>query len=136
MKKIGATWVIVIFVVGVLLGTVGGAAFVTWKVMRFEADAVTQSVAENAMGVMPALLALGGKDVESRIDKFEKAARIQIIGSIVAMHFSLRFVTEEKGKYVEGVLRHIAANRAKLKVGMYGDPVRNDIEEILKEYAE
>jgi len=136
MKRIGATWVLVGFVVGVLLGATGGALLVTWKVMRFEADAITQSVAENAMGVIPALAALDEEEVELRLERFESAARTQIIGSIVAMHFSLRYVTEEKGKYIEGVLRHIAANREKLRVGKYGDPARNDIEDILKVYVE
>ena len=135
-KEFGITWVIVVLIIGVVSGAAGGALLVTWKVMRFEADAITQSVAENAMGVIPELIALDEEETEARLAKFESAARSQIIGSIVALHFSLRYVTEEKRKSIEGVLRHIAANRDKLKVGKYGDPPRDDIENILKAYDE
>jgi len=54
----------------------------------------------------------------------------------VALHVSLRFLNNERKPHIEEVLRSIAANREKLKIGRFGEPPRDDIEEILNVYAE
>jgi len=135
-KSFGPAWLVIVLILGVLMGAAGGALFVTWKVAGYETDAIAQSVAENAMGVIPALAALGEDDSELRLERFESAARTQITASIVTLHFGLRYASDEKRDYFEDVLRHIARIREKLKIGAYSAPPRQDIEDILRTYVE
>ena len=134
MKRIGIAWVLAIFCVGILLGAAGGALLVTWKVMRFEADAITDAVADSTGKASWLLVVLNEEDFEKRLELVESTARAQTITGALTLHFNLPHLSDKKRKYVEGVLKSVASNREKLRIGNFSDPPRSDIDDILKLY--
>lgn len=136
MKKIGIVWVAAICVVSILLGALGGALLVTWKVIRFEADAVTHVAADATLNVASLLVMLDEEDFEKRIELFESLARSQTVVGVLNLHYNLQHLSEEKKQYVQSVLKGIATKRERLKIGNFADPPQAHIEEILKQYSE
>ena len=47
-KKLGHLWVVAIFTIGLVIGGLGGALFVTVKTVRFEADVMTRAIADHS----------------------------------------------------------------------------------------
>lgn len=136
MKKITIFWITLSFVTGLTVGGLGGALFVLAEKMRYETDAIATAFAENVLSVTSPLIVINDKEGAARIDAFEAAARTIVIAGVGSLHVALRFMSDEKKPYIEGVLRGIAKNREKLKIGRFGEPSRDDIEEILNEYAD
>jgi len=136
MKKIGAAWVVAIFVVGVVIGALGGALIVTWEVSRFETDAIAHAVADSTFSTVPILIAFNEESVDKRLALIESAARSQLTAGIVVMHVSMSMVSDEKKNSFHEILRSIASKREKLKVGKFSDPPLEHIEEILAAYAD
>ena len=123
------------FIVGAIVGGASGALFVTWKVLGYETDAMAMSVAESTYSVVPAILALNSDDQDLQFQLFEAAARTQLNSGISALHASIRLLSEERRKHIQGVLKSISANREKLSLGEFDNPPKPHIEEILAQYS-
>ena len=94
------------------------------------------AVAETTFSVTTPLIMINDKDGAARIDAFETAARPMVVAGVASLHVSLQVLTDEKKRYIEGVLRRIAANREKLKIGRFSEPPLEHTEEILNKYAD
>ena len=134
-KKFGVSWIIVVFIVGVFFGAAGGALFVTWKVIRFETDAIASAVAETTFSMVPPVAALNGENEEERLKLFESAARTRLNGGVLTLHASLPMLSEEKRVQITNILISISRNREKLALGRFESPPRDHIEEILAIYS-
>ncbi len=136
MKKIGVVWVVTLFLVGILLGGSVGALYVSWNVTRFEADAITQAVAESALGLLPLVVALRQEGTEERLNLFESGARAQLNGNVVSLHTSLPMLSGLQRRRIADILFSIANKREKLGLGRFDSPPKSHIEDILSGYSE
>ena len=136
MKKIGAAWVVAIFVVGVVIGALGGALLVTWEVLRFEADAMTSAAVDTTGSQVSILVAFNEENFDKQMNLIESVTRIHLISGILTLHLNMPVLSDEKRQAVTGTLKYIALNREKLKIGRFAEPPHDRIEEILAAYAD
>ncbi|MCH8142720.1 MAG: hypothetical protein IH908_14110 [Proteobacteria bacterium] len=136
MKKIGLAWVVAIFVVGIVIGALGGALIVTVKNMRFETSVLTLAVADSSFSVVPTLLAFNEANLDKKLHLIESAARGQLNAGIVVMHSNMQIVSDEERDTLQGILRSITSKRERLKIGQFDDPPKDHIEDILAAYAD
>lgn len=136
MKKVSAAWVVAVFVMGVVVGALGGALIVILEVQRYEADAIAFAVADSTFSTVPTLIAFDEESADKRLALIESAARSQLTAGIVVMHVSMSMVSDEKKDQLQEILRSIASKRERLKVGRFSDPPLDHIEEILATYAD
>ena len=135
-NKICAVWVVAIFVMGVVVGGLGGALIVAREVQRYEADAITDAIAKSTFSAVPTLIAFDEGSMDKRLALVESAARSELTAGIAMLHASMSLVSDEKKDQHQEILRSIALKRERLKVGRYSDPPLDHIEEILATYAD
>ena len=131
-KKSTAVWAITTFVVGMVIGGLGGALVVTYNMIRIDTQAIVYSIADHTAALTPLVTYLN----EDELDQFASSARQQLTTGVVIIHHNLDLVSAEKRDMVEGVLASIARSRERLRLGQYADPPRPDVEEILDMYSE
>lgn len=136
LKKITIFWITLSFITGATLGVLGGALFVSMKVLRYETDTMAMAAAETTFSVTTPLIMIHEKDGAARIDAFETAARRIVVAGVVSLHTSLPFLSDEKKRTIEGVLHSLARNREKLEIGRFSEPPLDHIEEILNKYED
>ncbi len=135
-KKLGYLCVVAVFTVGLVIGGLGGALFVTVKTVRFEADVMTRAIADSSFSLVPMLISLNEDELEKQINLITSSAHTQLTAGILIMHANMPLLSDDGKELIEGILRSIASKRAKLKIARFGNPPRKDIEEILVAYVE
>ena len=136
MKKVSAAWIGAVFVMGVVVGALGGALLVTREVSRFEADAMTLAVLDTTASQVSILAAFNEENFEKQMNLIESAARIHLISGLLTLHLNMPVLSDEKRQTVRGTLKFIAINREKLKIGRFSEPPSDHIEKILASYAD
>lgn len=125
----------VVFVIGFVVGGLSVALYLQTEKSRYEADVLTQAIANSAFSYVPTLLAVSDGSIEDQISQIEASARTQLTGGVLLMNSNMDYVSPSSKEHFERILTSIAKNREKLGLGQYASPPREDIEAILIAYS-